>query len=49
VFSHLLVALDGTAEAAVALAPALALARTTGARLTLRRAAPLDHGADRGC
>jgi nucleotide-binding universal stress UspA family protein len=44
-FSHLLVALDGTDEAAVALAPALALARSTAARLTLLRAVPLDQDA----
>lgn len=45
-FAHLLVALDGTDEAAVALPPALALARTTGARLTLVRAIPSDGTAE---
>jgi nucleotide-binding universal stress UspA family protein len=48
VFSHLLVALDGTDEAEAALAPAQALARTTDARVTLVRAVPPGGDADEG-
>jgi nucleotide-binding universal stress UspA family protein len=47
-FSNLLVPLDGTAESAVALAPARALVATTGARLTLLRVVPSPDRGDAG-
>jgi nucleotide-binding universal stress UspA family protein len=41
---ELLVPLDGTADSAVAIAPARALVAAAGARLTLLRAVPAGHG-----